>query len=455
MTRETLQEQLTSNLFIPASTFDLSYEPIDNSLMMFITGNLQRLNYDYVRSGTEIVTTSVIPSGIDVRAAYQYWQPASDDPAENCQPDYTLTRIQETLVENTTAPANIFNLTHPAEPNYYLIFVDGLIQRDTVDYNIAGNVLTTTSTIPSGVPVYADYSYRVERDTVLPRGWSGSTTINHAVTSYELLAERIKMQLGYPVVRIELCDDQFYDFIDQAVEFYSKYAGHTEEFLMFDASKVYKCGLGVKLDDIFSAHQCYHCTGSEDHLHKVTGQFYDCDLNAYRKVVDVFSVDPVKHTGTDVLFTLDYMFAQQTYFSYLLGSFGFDLVTWHILKEWLDLRKKMFATDPYVRFDKRSQYMRIIPEPSRNKAYLGVVGCWVERSIADLVQERWVLQYALALTKITLAHIRGKYGQVALFGGGSLYATDMMTQGIQEKEKLEKELMEGAGESMPAPWFIG
>jgi hypothetical protein len=452
-TTQTYQEQLTANSFYPTSAFDLTYTPINNSLMVFINGNFQTINQDYVWSRDEIITTSIIPSGIDVRAAYSYTEQPSPDPAENCHPDYTLTRIQETLTPANTALSTEFTFTHTPEPNHYFIFQNGQILRDTIDYSITGSTLTTTN--PTTASLYADYYYRVERDTVLPRGWSGSTTLNHAITSYELLAERIKMQLGYPVVRIEICDEQIYDAIDQAVEWYTKYAGHTEEYLVFNSLKVYKCGLGVKLDDLFSSFYQYQCDGCEDHLSKVTGQFYDCDKNAYRKVVDVFSVEPVEQTGTNVLFSMDYMFAQQTYFSYLLGSFGFDLVTWHILKEWLDLRKKMFATDPYVRFDKRSQYMKVIPEPTRTKAYLGVIGCWVERTIADVVQERWVLAYAMALTKIMLGHIRGKYGALTLFGGGSLNASDIMLQGTKEKETLEQELMDGAGESAPAPWHMG
>jgi len=461
MGRQTIQEQLTANMFEPASAFNLSYTPIDNTFMFFVDGGLQRLNYDYVRSGTEVITTTTIPSGINVLGAYQYDE-KPEEPAPDCPPDYNLVRTQETLTPvGTGAMVNTFTFSQPPYPSRYFIFIDGNIQRDTIDYNIVDDVLTTTEAIPSDVPVYADYYYREERDTVLPVGRRGSTTINHAVTSYELLAERIKMQLGYPVVRIELCDDQIYDFIDQAVEWYTKYAGHTREYLMFDSQKTYKCGLGVKLDNLFSALYNYECCGCEDHLNKAVTQYYDCDLNTYRKVIDVFSVDPVEHTGTSVLFTLDYMFAQQTYFSYMLGSFGFDLITWHILKEWLNLREKLFATRPYVRFDKRTQYMRLIPEPtagsggSVRRSYIGVVGAWVEQPIAFIVQERWVLQYALALTKISLAHMRGKYGTVQLFGGGGPAAQDLMTQGMKEKEELEKELMEGAGEAEPSPWFIG
>lgn len=376
--------------------------------------------------------------------------------------------IQEQLIQNLTEPASAFSLSQTPRDESLLLFINGVGQTLDVHYTISGADLFTTSVIPSGWNVFAAYSYYdnvspgsntidscEDYERAVPAGRAGSTTLNHAITSYELLAERIKMQLGYPAIRIELCDDQIYDFIDQGIEWYSKYAGYTEEYLVFNACSLYKCGLGIKLDDLFTQYYQYQCCSEVSHAAQISAQFVDCDLNAYRKVVDVFSVEPVEFTGTDTLFTMDYMFAQQTYFSYMLGSFGFDLVTWHILKDWLNLREKLFATKPYVRFDPRTQYLKLTPEPTGNKSFLGVIGCRVERSIADMVRERWVQRYALALTMIALGHVRGKFGQVTLFGGGSLNASDIMTQGLEMKKGLEEEIMGKYGEVEPPYFFIG
>jgi hypothetical protein len=270
-----------------------------------------------------------------------------------------------------------------------------------------------------------------------------------------MLADRVKMQLGWPVTNIEICDQQIYDFIDQAVEWYSKYAGMTEEYLVFD-SQYYTPGVGIKLDDVLTKLACFYDNGcNQSTLGQISAQYIDCDLNSMRKVIDVFEIATVENTGTSALFTLDYMFAQQTYFSYMLGSFGFDLITWHILKEWLDLRKKMFATEPSMSFDSRSQRLRIIPEPTNRNQYIGVLGCWVERSVKDILKERWVQRYTLALTMIALGHIRGKFGQVTLFGGGSIFASDLMTQGLDMKKELEDEILNKLGEVTPCSFYVG
>lgn len=294
-------------------------------------------------------------------------------------------------------------------------------------------------------------------EPVTPRGIKGSTTLSPVVTSYDLLAERIKMQIGWPMTNAEICDDQIMDFINQGCEWYSKYAGFTEEYLMFDSS-IYQCGYGMKIDKILNHIADWYCPYSTAGR-MVSGQYIDCDLNNYRKVVGIFSADPAGGHGysSEILFNMDYMFAQQAYFGQLMGGFGYDITTWHLLKEWMDLRKKMFATDIYIQFNPQSQMIRLTPEPqivSGRGRYVGILGVRMEKSIRELVQERWVQRYALALTKIALAHIRGKFGGVVLFGGGTVNASDLMTQGLEEKTKLEEELMNGYGEAEPPIFFI-
>jgi hypothetical protein len=375
---------------------------------------------------------------------------------------------QEQLTANALVPTSAFTLSHLPLDNTLMVFINGIYQRTTTDYIPSGSYVYTTSLIPSGYDIRVSYSYYSEitigpsdlsHDPILPQGRRGSTTLNHSVTSYELLSDRIKYQLGWPVTQVELCDDQIYSYIDQGIEWYSKYAGYTEEYMVFDANRSYKYGYGIKMDDIINRLYCWHnfcnCQQGRTDRALITAQYVDCDLNDYRKVVDVFSLDPVEFTGTDVLFTMDYLFAQQTYFSYMLGSFGFDLITWHILKDWLSLREKMFATKPYIRFDNRTQILKLMPEPTPQNNFYGVIGLRVEKPISQLVQERWVQRYALALTMISLAHIRGKFGAVTLFGGASLNASDMMTQGLEMKKELEDEIMKTYGEVEPPYFFMG
>jgi hypothetical protein len=97
-----------------------------------------------------------------------------------------------------------------------------------------------------------------------------------------------------------------------------------------------------------------------------------------------------------------------------------------------------------MQFDNRTQILRLIPQPKNNTTFFGTVECYVERPLRDLVKEKWVLEYATALAKImwgrVLTHITG----VQLLGGGSFNGESVLSEGLEEKNRLEELLIEGA-----------
>jgi hypothetical protein len=183
---------------------------------------------------------------------------------------------------------------------------------------------------------------------------------------------------------------------------------------------------------------------------------YDTLLGNYRKVTDVYSWEEGSTTGVNTLFTIEQTLAQQTYFSYAMGQYGFDLVSWYTVKEWLDTREKLLSQKRQIKFNSRTQYMQMLPEPGPERFY-GMIGCYLEKPLIDVVKEQWVYQYSLALTKIAMGRIRGKYTGTSLFGGGSLN-TDVLQEGLTEKESLEQQLFEGVpgfGDADPPMFFVG
>ena len=295
-----------------------------------------------------------------------------------------------------------------------------------------------------------------------------SSNLNPRVKTYASLAERVAMSLGHPQINIEAHTNQVYDNISISCEMFSKFAGYTEEFLIFHTD-LYTKGLGVKVDDLFSQTpamrelRSVELSGvSEDSTTGSISGGYDYDMGDYRRVIDVFSFEQGTTTGINTLFTLEQTLAQQTYFSYALGKYGFDLVSWYTMKEWLDIRSKLLSQDYYYEFDDRSQYLRLLPEPTTGGTRAGfyaAVGAYIEKPLRDLVKEPWVYQYALALTKISLGRIRGKYTGTNLFGGGTANADAILSEGKEEKATLEAKLYEGAspgfGDTPPPLFFVG
>lgn len=296
------------------------------------------------------------------------------------------------------------------------------------------------------MPVSNPYTFTVGPSAFL------STNQNHRIQSYDMLAERIFFELGAPLINLEIACVAVYDFIAQAIELFTKYTGYTEEYLIFD-SALYIPGQGIRLDALFATPEMSATYVDSNGLSATYA--YDYDLDSYRKVIDVFSFEEGTSTGINTLFTIEQSMAQQMHFAYGMGAKGFDIVTWHILKDWLEMREKMFALRYHVRFDPRTQHLRLFPEPRPNERFLGMIGCRVERPIKDLVKERWVKNYAAALTKIAIAHTRGKFNGTNLFGGGQINWQELMTQGREDKKQLEQELIQGGEDTEPIAFFVG
>jgi hypothetical protein len=366
-----------------------------------------------------------------------------------------------------------------------------------------------------------------------------STNLNSKIECYQQLGQRIMRMLGYPMVNVELHPDQLYDAISMSVEFFTKYAGFTQEFLVFD-SNLYEPHKGLRLDNLFTVAntgfnlseklaestrnnpdftadipdalyvsltaipQSYFASSSalsgavaSDGITELQvidqaifsaltafspslsssfkkspqktlsiqcqpvanatsfNNMFDYDVMDYRKVMAVTDFEEGSSNGINTLFTLEQTMAQQTYFSYAMGNYGFDLLSWHTMKDWIDTREKMLAIRRDFYFDERTQYFRLVPQP-KNTRFYGVISCYVERPLRDLIKEKWVLDYAVALSKIMWGRILTKISGVSLLGGGSLNGDAVLSEGVSEKEKLETFLIEGGyGDFQPISLFVG
>ena len=78
-----------------------------------------------------------------------------------------------------------------------------------------------------------------------------STNLNSKIDNFNRLSDRILRTLGYPFVNVEIHRDQLYENISIALEYFSKFAGYTKEYLIFD-SNLYIKDYGIKIDDLFT-----------------------------------------------------------------------------------------------------------------------------------------------------------------------------------------------------------
>lgn len=329
--------------------------------------------------------------------------------------------------------------------------------------------------------------------TALPVSAFYSTNLGTIVNSYKRMGERISRSLGAPMVNIEIHQDQLNENIAIACEMFTKFAGYTRENLVFN-SDLYEPNKGLRMDVLFSTSKdfngpikvrnipddiralytlgkmiigdpekpyVYQVFNPDDPSEISILNSYDYLCKDYRKVIAVTDFEEGSTTGVNTLFTIEQSMAQQTYFSYSMGNYGFDLVSWYVLKNWLDTREKVLALRRAISFNERTQYMTMTPSPGMGSStqFYGVVSCYVERPLQDIIREPWVYQYALALSKIVVGNNRGKYTNMQLFGGGSINYNDILSQGLQEKTALEEKLYSGAspgfGDAEPVDFFVG
>ena len=368
-----------------------------------------------------------------------------------------------------------------------------------------------------------------------------NTNLNNKIDCYGRLADRIVRMLGAPVVTVEAHQDQIFEAISIACEMFTKYAGYTREYLVFD-SNLYERNKGIRLDHLYTLanpslsllDKAQHKTTSADTARYLTvsdtmyistsavaasvfatstelsaafvdgivpnqildnstynmlltgvgtylsagfissviqkvgiqgdcektietfNNMFDYDVMDYRKVIDVTSFEEGSSTGINTLFTIEQTLAQQTYFSYAMGNYGFDLISWHVLKDWLELREKLLATRRAIEFNDRTQYLRMYPEPTPNQRFWGVLSCYIERPLRDIIKEAWVFQHALARVKTIVGNVRRKI-PVSMFGGQQ-FSIDLAVEGAAELQKLEEQLFTNAagfGDSDPIFFLCG
>lgn len=212
---------------------------------------------------------------------------------------------------------------------------------------------------------------------------------------------------------------------------------------------------------------------------------YDRLLNKPRKVYGVFELDNANSSGSyggfggDMLFNFDYALLASTFGYNLQGSrinagMGYDLVTYHLARSFIETTKRMLRYISYT-WDERTQYLKLHPEPplnmqadptgdteccqsspmgaSGNQCY--IIGVYVESPIEELLSTYWIREYVLARTKQVLGTIRSKYTNVNLYGGASFDAASLLQEGTSRIEVLMKELRNDNYFTSPAKMYVG
>lgn len=187
-------------------------------------------------------------------------------------------------------------------------------------------------------------------------------------------------------------------------------------------------------------------------------KMFDYDIMDYRKVVSVVNYSESGVSSITSLYNFDTSLAQQFFYTNQFNHRSFGLTTWYALHEWRNLYEKLLAVKRGWHFNKDTQYLTLTPQPRMGERFFGIVECWVERPLKDVLKEPWVFDYALALVKEMLGRVRSKWGDgVQMLGGGSLTGNALAQEGVNKQKELLDELIKNqAYGAMHKPrFFVG
>lgn len=213
---------------------------------------------------------------------------------------------------------------------------------------------------------------------------------------------------------------------------------------------------------------------------------YDAFINRKRKVLGVFNADTSSQGGYfggggDLLFNFDYALLANT-FGYdlmgnrnVLGKQGYDLLTYHMARSFVEHSKKILRYVSY-QFNPKTQYLKLMPEPAAannlsnstcpsatccsngimnpmsTQCY--IVGVYLEPPVEQILSSYFIKEYVLALSMITLGRIRNTYGGVTLYGGATLTGQDLLAKGEEKAKELLAELRDQLRYSAPPMFFV-
>jgi hypothetical protein len=227
------------------------------------------------------------------------------------------------------------------------------------------------------------------------------------------MAETILLQLGYPTIQVELTKQQLEFCIDQGLQTLRRLgsAGYERAFFFMN----FKAGL-----------QHYTMTDQTVGFHKIVSI-----MGMYRTTSAFLGT--AEGQGVYGQVVLQHLYSMGT----------FDLVSYHIINEYVELMEKLFAGNIMYTWREKSRTLSIHQNIWRDERVL--VDAVIERTEQDILSDRylnnWIQTWATSEACQLLAEIRGKFSTLPGAGGGiTLNAVDLRTRATEGFNRCIQEL---------------
>lgn len=245
-----------------------------------------------------------------------------------------------------------------------------------------------------------------------------------AVTNRTQLIDYVLRRLGFPVIQINVSDDQVNDRVDDAIRFNIDYNYNMTE----------KKFLAIKISQT------------------------DLDNNYVTVPEDVLAITRIlpfrtnNSSSSNFLFDLRYHITANA----LLNTYATgDISQFYITKQYIATMNDIFINQPMYEFRRYTDKLYFhfdATDKVQVDDYL-VIECYTPIDVnSRFWDDRLLLDYATALVKKQWASNLSKYQSVQLPGGVTLNGTELYNQAVNEIEKIEQNIKDY---SEPVPFFIG
>jgi hypothetical protein len=254
-----------------------------------------------------------------------------------------------------------------------------------------------------------------------------------AVTNRQTLKEYCLRRLGFPVIEINVDDDQIEDRIDDALQYWQDYH--------FDGlQKVYYIK-AITQTDIDNKY--LDLTNVRD------------DANNALDIVGITRIFPITDSQATInMFDLRYQLRLNELYDFTSASY----INYTLTHQHLRSLEIMFSGEVPIRFQRHMRKLFIDWAWGRSAAPVGsivVAECWanINPDVYNRVwNDRWVKEYATALIKRTWGNNLKKFSGVQLPGGVTLNGKEIFDEAVLEIKDLETEMQNNY--SLPVDWYM-
>ena len=262
-----------------------------------------------------------------------------------------------------------------------------------------------------------------------------------ASTRQELIDYCLR-QLGAPVLEVNVDDDQIDDLIDDAIQMFHE--------RIFDGVEKMYLKYQITQDDIDRSVTNTTTTATDKLDSSITASFSEGKnfIPIPDSVLSVIQIFPFSNAQTNSMFDIRYQLRLNDLYDFSSTS----IIHYEMTMKQLDMLEHILVGEVPIRFNQHQNrlYLDMDFDEAITADEFLIIECYRKLdpdSYTDIYNDMYLKRYATALIKRQWGANLSKFNGVATLGGVTMNGEQIYSQAIEEIDKLEQAIREGAFET--------